>query len=120
MNKEIRSRLMAWVALIERTAADGDNRLMVDADVAAEHARDLRALLCGTPIRPGDTVECVDAWDTFNALTVGKLYDILDARDGMVFVKGNAGHIGGWWPSHFKHVEAPATPPPGFEQWGRT
>lgn len=82
MNEHVPSRLMAWITLIERQAADGDNRLLVDAEVANEHARDLRDLLCGSPIRPGQTVECIDAWDTFSALTVGKTYDVLDARNG--------------------------------------
>lgn len=63
------------------------------------------------PIRIGDTVECVDAWDSFNNLTIGKLYEALDARDGMVFVRGNSGHVGGWWASHFKHV-VPTEPAP--------
>jgi hypothetical protein len=117
MNKDVRSRLIAWVALIERQAADGDNRLLVDADVANEHARDLRELLCGSPIRPGQTVECIDAWDTFNALTVGKTYEVLDTRDGMIFVRGNTGHIGGWWPSHFKVVDDGARRAEGLQTY---
>jgi hypothetical protein len=63
------------------------------------------ASLSETILSSSETVECIEAWDTFNALTVGKMYEILFTRDGMVFVRGNTGHIGGWWPSHFKHVE---------------
>lgn len=65
-------------------------------------------------IRPGDTVECIDSWDTFNNLTSGQLYVVLDARDGMIFVRGNAGHIGGWWPSHFRRAR-PTEPNPTRE-----
>lgn len=39
------ARLRSWCSLIERSAPDGDNRLIVDADVAAEHARDLLSLI---------------------------------------------------------------------------
>lgn len=42
---DARARLAAWAALIERPAADGDNRLQVSADTAGEHARDLRLLM---------------------------------------------------------------------------
>ena len=45
MDSAIRSRLMAWVTLIERASPDGDNRLLVDADVASQHAADIRAVL---------------------------------------------------------------------------
>lgn len=56
--------------------------------------------------RAGQTVECIDAWDTFNNLTVGKTYQVLEVRDGFVFVRGNAGFVGGWAPSHFAATSA--------------
>lgn len=65
-----------------------------------------KALSEPDPIAQGDTVECIDAWDTFNNLTVGKLYEVVRAHDGMIFVSGDHGHIGGWLPYHFKHVVA--------------
>ncbi len=41
----VEQRLSAWAKIIERPTPDGDNSLLVDADVADEHAEDLRSLL---------------------------------------------------------------------------
>lgn len=38
-------RLGAWCALIGRPAVDGDERLLVDAETAEEHAADIRLVL---------------------------------------------------------------------------
>lgn len=68
----------------------------------------LNASIRGHSFVPGQTVECIDAWDTFANLTVGRRYTILDIRDQMVFVRGDADIVGGWWPSHFKVIEETA------------
>lgn len=62
-------------------------------------------------ISAGDTVECVDGWDTFNNLTPGQSYAVVRvANRDMVFVRGNAGHVGGWSASRFKRTAAAPTP----------
>ena len=39
------ARIEAICTIIERPSADGDDRILVDADVAAQHARDCRLIL---------------------------------------------------------------------------
>jgi hypothetical protein len=60
-----------------------------------ELADELGALLAthGSQIKAGQTVECIDAWDTFGNLTLGKTYEVVEARDDMIFVRGNAGRV---------------------------
>jgi hypothetical protein len=92
---------------------EADNRASAGSEMsdyereARELADELGALLAthGPQVKAGQTVECVDAWDTFHNLTLGKIYEVVEARDGMIFVRGNAGHVGGWWASHFQAVE---------------
>jgi len=63
-------------------------------------------------ISVGDTVECVDAWDSFHNLTVGKKYDVLNVRGGVIFLRGDTGHIGGWYDYKFKRSEPMLSPQP--------
>lgn len=50
--REALDRCRAWVNLLARSAPDGDNRVLVDADVAAEHAADLTTLLAALASDP--------------------------------------------------------------------
>lgn len=53
----------------------------------------------------GDTLECVDAYDSFNNLKVGETYQLQDLKRGYAWVRGTAGYLGGWNIERFKRVE---------------
>lgn len=59
-----------------------------------DEATDTSSPPSGRPER----VRCIDAWDSFNNLVVGKVYDVAKTTEGgsMVWVIGERGFCGGW------------------------